>query len=334
MDGKKNKSGSAGFLQRVLKIKELGILITLILLFIVFTALSDVFFIPTNLVNILRQVSIMGVMALGMTMVIVVGGVDLSVGSTYALSTTVAAVLMTKTGIPIFGCCLVGLMVGIAFGAINGFLIGYVNIPAFIATLGTMNIARGLALILTNGMIISLDRSPVADPENLQTFYNLGGGNVGGIPTLALFLIIMAVLGYIFFHRSLAGFRMRAVGGSMDAARASGINVKRTIMMPYIITGGLCALTGILNFAFMHTVQGTMGEGTELDVLAAAYIGGASPSGGYGTIVGTVIGVLIIGVLRNGLVLIGVDTYVQTVLIGVLVIGAVAIDMYNKSKRK
>ena len=334
MEGNNSKGSSANFIQRVLKIKELGILITLILLFIVFTILSDVFLIPTNLVNILRQVSIMGVMALGMTMVIAVGGVDLSVGSTYALSTTVAAVLMTKTGIPILGCCIIAFFVGVLFGAINGIIIGYVNIPAFIATLGTMNIARGLALILTNGMIISLDRSPVADPENLDNFYAVGGGEIAGIPTLALFLVIMAILAYIFFHKSLSGFRMRAVGGSMDAARASGINVRRTIMLPYIITGGLCALTGILNFSFMHTVQGTMGEGMELDVLAAAYIGGASPSGGYGTILGTVIGVLIIGVLKNGLVLIGVDPYVQKVLIGVLVIGAVMIDMYNKTKRK
>lgn len=334
MDGNTNKSSSANFFQRILKIKELGILITLVLLFIVLTILSDVFCTPTNLVNILRQVSIMGVQALGMTMVIAVGGVDLSVGSVYAVSTTVSAVLMTQSGIPIIWCCLIGLLVGIFFGAMNGVIIGYVNIPAFIATLGTMNIARGLALILTNGMIISLDRSPVADPENLPAFFSVGGGDLWGIPTLALFFVIMAVLAYIFFHKSLSGFRMRAVGGSIDAARASGINVRRIIMLPYIIVGGLCALTGILNFSFMHTVQGTLGEGMELDVLAAAYIGGASPNGGYGTILGTVIGVLIIGVLKNGLVLIGVDTYVQKVIIGVLVIGAVVIDMYNKSKRK
>ena len=333
---KKTRENSvfSGLLQRILKIKELGILITLIILFVAFSLLSNVFCTSSNLLNVIRQVSIMGTQALGMTMVIAVGGVDLSVGSVYALSTTAAAVLMTQSNIPIVWCCLMGILVGFAFGALNGFIIGYMNIPPFIATMGTMNIARGLALILTNGMIISLDRSPVADPENLETFLKIGGGNIKGIPNLAIVFLALCVLAFLFFHRTLSGFRMKAVGGNMDAARASGINVKRIIVLPYIITGVLCALTGILNFSFMHTVQGTMGEGMELDVLAAAYIGGASPSGGYGTIIGTVIGVLIMGVLKNGLVLLGVNAYVQKVVIGILVIGAVVIDMYNKSKRK
>lgn len=322
------------YLNKILKVKELGILITLIILFIAFSLLSEVFCTSSNLLNVIRQVSIMGTQALGMTMVIAVGGVDLSVGSVYALSTTAAAVLMTQFNVPIIMGCFAGIIVGLIFGALNGFIIGYMNIPPFIATMGTMNVARGLALILTNGMIISLDRSPVADPENLETFFLIGGGSVRGIPNLAIVFLVLCIIAFLFFHRTLSGFRMKAVGGNIDAARASGINVKKIIILPYIITGILCALTGILNFSFMHTVQGTMGEGMELDVLAAAYIGGASPSGGYGTIIGTIIGVLIMGVLKNGLVLLGVNAYVQKVVIGVLVIGAVVIDMYNKSKRK
>jgi len=321
-------------IRRITKIKELGILITLILLFIILTIASDVFCTATNLLNIVRQVSLMGIQALGMTMVIAVAGVDLSVGAVYALSATSTAVMMTRLQIPIVLSCMLGLIVGLVFGLINGIIIGYIKVPAFIATMGTMNIARGLALILSNGMIISLDRDPVADPDNLPGFFQMGGGSVFGIPSLALVFIILTIIAYFYFHKSMQGFRMRAVGGSIDAARASGINVRRVIMLPYVIIGVLCSITAILNFSFMHTVQGTMGEGMELDVLAGAYIGGASPAGGSATIIGTVIGVLIMGVLKNGLVLLGVDAYMQKVVIGVLVIVAVVIDMYNNAKRQ
>lgn len=316
------------------KIKELGIIITLILLLIFLSLASPVFLTSTNLINIIRQVSIIGIQALGMTMVITVGGVDLSVGAIYALSATTAAVSMVRYNIPIFWACMIGLLVGVLFGCINGFIIGYLKVPAFITTMGTMNAARGAALILSGGMIISIDRDPVADPQNLDKFLKLGGGNIFGLPSLALFFIVLSIITYIFFHKSLQGFRMKAVGGSADGARASGINVKRIILIPYVVLGFLCALTGILNFSFMHTVQGTMGEGLELDVLAGAYIGGASPSGGYATVIGTIIGVLIMGVLKNGLVLLGVDAYAQKVVIGILVVGAALLDMYNSHKRK
>ena len=147
-------------------------------------------------------------------------------------------------------------------------------------------------------------------------------------------MIVIVVFSYLFFHKSLTGFRLRAVGGSVDAASASGINVKKTILIPYIITSLFCAIAALANFSFMHTVQGTMGEGQELQVLAAAYIGGASPIGGGGTVLGTLIGALIMGVLQNGLVLLGVNTFVQQIIIGILVIVAVMIDVYRSKKRK
>ena len=320
---------SKSILKQMRKMRELNILIVLFLLIVFFSIASDVFFTVNNFLNITRQISLLGIMAMGMTMVIAVGGVDLSVGAVYAICSTSAAALMTRAQVPIFLACLIALIIGAIFGVLNGVLIGYLKIMPFIATMGTMNIARGLALIVAKGKIISLDKDPVVDPENLEVFYKFGGGNIGGVPILAIILLVIVVISFVFFHRSLTGFRLRAVGGSVDAANASGINVKKTILIPYIITSVLCAVAALANFSFMHTVQGTMGEGQELQVLAAAYIGGASPIGGGGTILGTLIGALIMGVLQNGLVLLGVNTFVQQVIIGILVIVAVVIDVYR-----
>ena len=330
MQGDNSKS----FLKKVAKMRELSILIVLIAMIFFFSVASNVFFTVNNFLNITRQISLLGIMAMGMTMVIAVGGVDLSVGAVYAICSTSAAALMTRGQLPIIGACLISLLIGVVFGTLNGFLIGYCKILPFITTMGTMNVARGLALIVAKGKIISLDKDPVADPEHLDAFFSFGGGNIGGVPTLAIILIIIVIFSYLFFHKSLTGFRLRAVGGSVDAASASGIDVKKTILIPYIITSLFCAIAALANFSFMHTVQGTMGEGQELQVLAAAYIGGASPIGGGGTVLGTLIGALIMGVLQNGLVLLGVNTFVQQIVIGILVIVAVMIDVYRSKKRK
>lgn len=321
-------------LHNIVKMRELGILFVLIAMIFIFSVTSSVFFTVNNFLNITRQISLLGIMAMGMTMVIAVGGVDLSVGAVYAICSTSAAALMTRGQIPILPSCLIALLIGLLFGVLNGFLIGYCKIMPFITTMGTMNVARGLALIIARGKIISLDKDPVPDPEHLDAFFCFGGGSIGGVPTLAVILMVIVIFSWLFFHRSLTGFRLRAVGGSMEAAGASGINVKKTILIPYILTSGLCAVAALANFSFMHTVQGTMGEGQELQVLAAAYIGGASPIGGGGTIVGTLIGALIMGVLQNGLVLLGVNTFVQQIVIGMLVIVAVMIDVYRNEKRK
>ena len=330
MQGDNSKS----FLKKVAKMRELSILIVLIAMIFFFSVASNVFFTVNNFLNITRQISLLGIMAMGMTMVIAVGGVDLSVGAVYAICSTSAAALMTRGQLPIIVACLISLLIGVVFGTLNGFLIGYCKILPFITTMGTMNVARGLALIVAKGKIISLDKDPVADPEHLDAFFSFGGGNIGGVPTLAIILIIVVIFSYLFFHKSLTGFRLRAVGGSVDAASASGIDVKKTILIPYIITSLFCAIAALANFSFMHTVQGTMGEGQELQVLAAAYIGGASPIGGGGTVLGTLIGALIMGVLQNGLVLLGVNTFVQQIVIGILVIVAVMIDVYRSKKRK
>ena len=228
MQGDNSKS----FLKKVVKMRELSILIVLIAMIFFFSIASNVFFTVNNFLNITRQISLLGIMAMGMTMVIAVGGVDLSVGAVYAICSTSAAALMTRGQLPIIAACLISLLIGVAFGALNGFLIGYCKILPFITTMGTMNIARGLALIVAKGKIISLDKDPVADPEHLDAFFSFGGGNIGGVPTLAIILIVIVVFSYLFFHKSLTGFRLRAVGGSVDAASASGINVKKTILIP------------------------------------------------------------------------------------------------------
>jgi len=311
------------------KIREVGVLVALILLFVAFSVSSPFFFGLNNLLNVVRQVSLLGIMAMGMTMVIVSGEIDLSVGAVYGLASTIAGIFMTS-GIPIWLSLLLALLGGIAVGMLNGVLVTYVRIPALIVTLGMMNVARGAALIISKAQVIATSHRTVADP-NLETFLFIGQGKLFGvIPMMSVFLIVVAIISYIVFSKTVVGFRMRAVGGNAVAARASGINARFVKITAFTITGFLCALAGLLNLSFLANVQGTIGRGMELDVIAAVIIGGTTLAGGEGTILGTIIGVLIMGVLRNGIMLLGVSPFWQTLIIGVVIIGAVAIDMWTK----
>jgi len=322
---------SRGLTTEIFKIREIGVLIALIFLFFGFSMASRYFFGVENLLNVLRQVSLLGIISMGMTMVIVSGEIDLSVGAVYGFASTIAGILMTS-GFPIWTSLIVALIGGAVFGSLNGMLVTYGRIPALIVTLGTMNIARGAALIISKAQVIGISYRTVKDP-NLNRFLFLGQGKLFGlIPMMCVFLIVIALISYVLFSRTMTGFHMRAVGGNVVAARASGINVKLIKLVAFSIIGFLCALAGILNLSFLANVQGTIGYGLELDVIAAVIIGGTSMSGGEGTILGTIIGVLIMGVLRNGLILIGVSPFWQILVIGVVIIGAVGIDMWTKKQ--
>jgi len=313
--------------------KEMGVLIALVVLIIFFSLTSDVFLSSRNWLNILRQISLLGIMSVGMTKVIVSGEFDLSVGSTFGMSAMLTATFMAS-GLPVWLSITLGIATGFGVGVANGVLVTYVKIPSFIVTLGMLNIARGIALVVTNGLVVVLDEYTVADSKNLELFFHYGGGGkVGTFPIMIFYFIIVAVAGYFVLHKTMIGFRMKAVGGNANAARVVGINVDAVKITAFAILGVLSALAGIVNLAFITNAQGTTGQGMELNVIAATVIGGTSITGGEGSIIGTVIGVLIMGVLNNGLVLIGVSTFVQTICIGCVIVGAVAIDIWIKRSR-
>jgi len=310
---------------KIIKIREFGVLIALILLIIVFSLTADSFTKPENFLNILRQISLLGIMSMGMTMVLVSGEIDLSVGSIYAFSAIISGLLMTN-GVSIWVSIIIGLIGGISIGILNGVLVTYAKIPALIVTLGMSSVARGIALIISKAQIIPIKEYTVSDPT-LNAFIFMGQGRIfGEIPMMIFFLLGITVISYIVFGKSMLGFRMRAVGGNPDAATASGINVKYIKIIAFGICGFTAALAGILNVAFLSNVQGTVGRGVELDVIAAVIVGGTALSGGKGTIIGTLIGVLILGVLRNGIIMLDVSPFYQVLIVGIVIIVAVGID--------
>jgi ribose/xylose/arabinose/galactoside ABC-type transport system permease subunit len=314
--------------KRVFGVKEIGISLALLGLFVLFSILSPYFFELENLINVLRQVSLLGIIAMGMSLVIVCGEIDLSVGSLYGASAIITGVLLVNK-VALWLSLLLGLGVGTLFGLINGLLIAYARIPAMIATLGMMNIARGLALIISGARVVNLSPRTVSAPD-LKVFLFMGQGKIFNIPVMSIVFIVVSVVIYLVFSRTILGFRMRAVGGSKNAARASGIDERVIKIIAFSIVGLLSGLAGLLNISFLGNVQGTTGQGMELNAIAAVIIGGTSLSGGEGTIVGTLIGILIMGVLNNGIILLGVSPFWQLTIIGAVIIVAVAMDIWTR----
>jgi ribose transport system permease protein len=330
----KAPQGRAPSIARRLRLgREFGVFAALVVLCIVLTLLNDRFLTPTNLLNIGRQISLLGIMAVGMTFVLVSGEVDLSVGSTYGLCGIAVGVLLVA-GYPLALAIAVGLVLGAGIGVINGLLSTYLRVPSLIATLGMLSMVRGAALILTEGKPVTVNARNGVAPADLAMFEFLGQGKIFGIPMQLVFFIVVALLGWFLLSRTSFGFRIFAVGGSAKAARVSGIHVASVKIWALTLMGTLAALAGTLSLAFLPSGQaGRMGLGLELDVIAATIIGGTTLAGGEGTILGTVLGVLIIGVLRNGLVLMGVSPFAQEFLIGLVIVVAVAIDKWSTSQK-
>jgi ribose transport system permease protein len=331
------KAAAVGVPSRMRRLRlgrEFGVFVALIVLCIVLTLLNDRFLTPTNLLNIGRQVSLMGIMAIGMTFVLVSGEVDLSVGSTYGLCGIVVGVLMVA-GYPLALAVALGLVIGAGIGLINGILSTYLRLPSLIATLGMLSMVRGAALILTDGKPVTVNARNGVGEADLAMFEFLGQGKLLGVPMQLVFFIVFAILGWFLLSRTSFGFRIFAVGGSAKAARVSGINVASVKIWALTLMGVLAALAGTLSLAFLPSGQaGRMGLGLELDVIAATIVGGTTLAGGEGTILGTVLGVLIIGVLRNGLVLTGVSPFAQEFLIGLVIVVAVGIDKWSSASKQ
>ena len=300
-------------------------LLSLITLSIGFSIASDTFLTVRNLLNVIDQLTVIGIMALGMTAVIVLGGIDLSVGSVLALSMMVMGALANVAGVPMPLAIVAALGVGAACGACSGLLITRANLPPFIATLAMMSVARGLANLITDGSQI------VGYPEWFSAMSierHFGFLSV----TVALFLVLTAVAAVYMKYRA-GGRALYAIGGSSEVARLAGIPVKRLTLAVYATCRLLAGLAGVVMSTRLDSSQPSGGLGYELDTIAAVVIGGASLSGGIGSIFGTLMGVLTIGVLRNGLNLIGTSPFVQQIVIGVVIILAVTVDA-NKRKTR
>ncbi len=312
-----------------LVLKKGGILVALAVLIIIFAITSPAFFTVTNLLSIIRQGSLLGIIAMGMTMVIVCGEFDLSVGSIYGFAAMIGAFLMTKGGLPIWLAVIIAIMGGVLIGLINGVFVTYVKVPSFIVTLGMLSIARGVALLITGGLPIALSVRNVADP-NLDTYTLMARGSIFQIPFMSLFFITIAFISYLVFHKTILGFRMRATGGNSETAKVSGINVNLVKIIAFLIVAFMASFAGILNLFFLNNIQGTTGQSLELSVIAAVIIGGTSLRGGTGTILNTIGGVILIGVLRTGLVMLGFTAFSQMVALGGVIILAVALDQWVK----
>jgi ribose transport system permease protein len=311
---------------RVLRARESGIfLFTLYLVLFLYWYTGETFWTSQNLLNVARNFSFVAMMAIGQALVIITGGIDLSVGSVLGLAGMIAGVLL-GAGHGVGTAVTAALGTGIAAGAVNGFFVTRVGMPPFVPTLGMLSLARGLAFVLTQGRSIS-DFGPAAD-----RFRSLGAGEVGEIPTPVLYMVVLAIGGWVFLARTHWGYRLYAIGGHEEAARLAGIPVGRMKFAVYVISGGLAALAGILTTSWLGVAQASAGTGQELDVIAAVVIGGTSLTGGQGTILGVVIAAALAGLIRNGLVQVQVSSYWTPVAVGTLLIAAVWLDQVRQRR--
>lgn len=296
--------------------------IAFIVLCVVIGLVSDTFFTSSNINNIARQVSINAIISIGMTMVILTGGIDLSVGPVMALSSTFMAGAMIAGVNPVIAVG-IGLLTGIVFGTVNGIIISYGKQPAFIVTLAMMEIARGIALLYTGGYPLS------GIPDS---FGFIGRGKVIGIQTPVLMMIILYIVTFVILNKFVFGRYVYSIGGNEEATRLSGIKVKKYKMMVYIGSGFTAAAAAMILTSRLMSGQPNAGTGFELDSIAAVVLGGTEMTGGRGNILGTLVGVFMLGVLNNGLNLIGVSPYTQRVVKGLIILLAIYISSSRDNK--
>ena len=305
---------------------NLGILIGLLIMCIGLTFISDSFATSTNIFNVLRQISVNVFLACGMTMVILIGGIDLSVGSVIAISGCLCAGLITNNGIPSGLAIILAIIIGTLVGAVNGLIIANTKIPPFIVTLAMMNIGRGFARIYTNATTILV---------NDELFIWIGSGKIfGEIPVQLLFMVVVVIITCLILNKTKFGRNIYAVGDNQQAAVYSGINSKKVIFLVFTLSGLFAACAGILSAARTFSGQFNVGDGAEMDAISAVVLGGTSMTGGVGRISGTLIGCLVIGILNNGMNLMGIDSSWQYVVKGIVVLLAVYIDYIKKEKSK
>ncbi len=311
-------AGSTGYSSgNCLHFSRFGLILTLAVICVALSLARPGFLTVPNLINLVRQISINGILAVGVTFVLLTGGVDLSLGSLVALTGVVAASVAHPGQAHWIVPALAGVLAGAVCGALNGFVVARGRVAPFIATLGMMTVARGLALVLSDGRPVS----------NLsREFTWIGSGDVAGIPIPVLVLCLVALASSVFLRNFKLGRYVYAIGGNENAARASGVRVAGVKMFAYVVCGALAGLAGVVLAARITTGQPNAGIGYELDAIAAAVIGGTSLSGGSGGVGGTVLGALLMGLINNGLDLLNVPSYYQQIVKGLIIVGAVWID--------
>lgn len=330
------QNGRPNLLRRIFQVREMGVLFALIVLIILITTQTPYFFRSQNIFNVLRSMSTVGIMAIGMTMIIVTAGIDLSVGSVLAASAMVTARLMFTGIASPWMAVLIGLSFGTMLGLVNGLIITKVGVNPFITTLGMLSIGRGLTLFLASNL-----QGTVASniPMRSDSVNFLGGGYIENVPILGrvpfpvIEMFVLVIIFSLFMRYTVLGRQIYAVGSNETAARLSGVPVDLVKIFVYTITGTFCALSGIMTAGLLSTSAANAGQGVELDVIAAVVIGGASLMGGEGTIFGAIIGAAIMAVLRNAFVLLHFPSYMQTITIGIVIIVAVAVDQLRRRNR-
>lgn len=299
------------------------IIITLVLSTILaFITPGHTFFTAPNILNIFKQVAVYGMIAVGMSFVMISGGIDLSVGATAGFAGCVTSLLVTMEVMPLVPSIIIGVASGIVIGLICGLIVAFTGIPPFVATLSVQISVRGLAYIIANG-------KPVGGLP--QAYLNLGVGDIAGVPIPILFMLALFVLGAIVLRRTTYGRSVYAVGGNKEAAHLAGVNVKRITMLVYVISGAAAALAGIILAARNISAQPNAGTAFETEAIAGCAMGGVAFTGGTGTMTGVLFGIMLMGVINNGMNLLGISSYWQLVVKGIIMVSAV---IYSMRKRK
>jgi len=311
------------FAKRIVSFNELGVFVALILLCLIINAINPLFFTVSNILNVLRQISTTAIIAVGMSYVIITGGIDLSVGSSMCIGAMLCASLC-NLGMNPWLALVVSLITAGLLGAVSAFTIVVLKITPFIATMAMMYIIRGLAYLMSEGMPI---------PFN-TTLNFLGGKLFNKIPIPAIIMVVILIIGHIVLSKTVYGRNLFAVGGNERAARLSGIRVEKIKFSVYIIVAILSAFAGIISAANTSSAASNMGTGKEMDAIAAAVIGGCSLAGGQGSIFGVIIGAAILGVIRNGFVLLVIPSSWQSITIGAVLIIACALDLFQSMRRQ
>lgn len=300
--------------------------IAFVMVFIIASLVSNKFLTFSNQMIILRTIAATALSAFGMSFVLLTGGIDLSIGSFMSLAGCLTTILISWYSIPTILAVPMALAVGLLFGAANGLIITKMHMPPFIVTLATMNIMRGISYTITGGKPVSV----TAD----SLFEKIGAGFVGRVPIAAIYVVIAFIILWMVLNRTKFGHHVYAVGGNLNAARYSGINTDRTIFLAYVLTGVLSAFGGIILVSRLNSGQPTIGEGAELDAIAACIVGGMSLNGGAGTLTGSLVGAVLMGVIGNMLNLVGVNSFVQLIIKGIIIIFSVYINTIRSMAKK
>ncbi len=309
----------------LLRAQEMSVLLALLLVSAGIALVTPYFLTTDNLMGVFRSFSLTAIMSVGMVMVIVTGGIDLSVGSVMGLSGLVTA-LAFQNGFPTVVCVSFGLGVGFVFGLTNGLLVTAGRLPPFIATLGTLSIGRGLMYIVTRGVPVT--------PDTPEVFNAIGQGYVGLVPAPVIIMLVLATAFSVIMRFTTFGRHVYATGGNEQAAWLSGVNTSRVKLFVYTLAGAISAIAGIVAFSRYLSAEPASGFGIELDVIAAAVIGGASLSGGVGSVQGAILGAALTGIIANGVVLMNINTYAQQTITGGVILIAVSIDVWRHGRKE